>query len=59
MKLGSKMLEEYEAVRNAIKGASEYGLEIEVVVFALKYMKQDPKLTVEQAIKLGFEEWVK
>lgn len=59
MKLGNKMLEEYEAVRNVLKDASEYGLEIEVVIFALKYMKENPRLTVKEAIFLGYEEWIK
>jgi hypothetical protein len=59
MKLGNKMLEEFEAVKNAIKGASEYGLEVEVIVFALKYMKENPRLTVKEAISLGYEDWVK
>ena len=53
------MLEEFEAVKNAIKGASEYGLEVEVIVFALKYMKENPRLTVKEAISLGYEDWVK
>lgn len=59
MRLGNKMLDEFDAVKNALKGASEYGLEVEVVVFALKYMKENPRLRVEEAIGLGFDEWVK
>ena len=59
MRLGNRMLDEFDAVKNALKDASEYGLEVEVVVFALKYMKENPRLTIEEAIGLGFDEWVK
>lgn len=52
-------LEELKIVGNAIKHASGYGLEAEVVTFALKYMKEDPQLSIVEAIKYAYEEWVK
>ena len=54
-----KSLDEFEAIQNALKGASEFNLEVEVVWYALKYMKENPRLTIEEAINLGFKEWVK
>lgn len=39
--------------------AQEYGLEIEVIYYALKAMKENPELTPAQAFYLGVSEWVK
>jgi len=54
-----KSLNEFEAIQNALKGAAEFNLEVEVVWYALKYMKENPLLTIEEAIDKGFNEWVK
>lgn len=54
-----KSLNEFEAIQSALKGASEFNLEVEVVWYALKAMKENPLLTIEEAIAVGFEEWVK
>lgn len=54
-----KSLDEFEAIQTALKGASEFNLEVEVVWYALKAMKENPRLSIEEAIKIGFEEWVK
>ena len=59
IKVMGKSLDEFEAIQNALKGASEFNLEVEVVWYALKYMKENPRLTIEEAINLGFKEWVK
>jgi hypothetical protein len=48
-----------EAINNALNGAAEYGLEVEVVYWALKAMKENPSLRIEEAIEIGFWEWVK
>ena len=39
--------------------ANGAGLLWEVVYFALWHMKRDPDLTEEDALELGFQEWVK
>lgn len=52
-------LEEFKVAKNAIKNASEYGLEAEVLVYALKYMKENPNLSIVEAVIAGYEEWVK
>ena len=46
-------------VDHLLKLAEVHNLEAEVVVFALKSMKEDPLLSIEEAIALGYEEWVK
>jgi hypothetical protein len=52
-------IKELSYVDHLLKLAETHNLEAEVVVFALKSMKEDPLLSIEEAISLGFEEWVK
>jgi len=52
-------LEELKIIGNAIKNASGYGLEAEVVTFALKSIKENPQLSIVEAIVMGYEEWIK
>jgi len=54
-----KSLSEFEAIQNALKGAAEFDLQIEVVWYALKAMKENSLLTIEEAITIGYEEWIK
>lgn len=54
-----KLLSEYEAVDTAIKSADEYGMQLEVIIWALRAMKENPLLTIEEAIQIGHDEWVK
>lgn len=49
----------YELANDVAKEALNYGLLAEVIVFSLKYMKEDPSLTIEQAILAGYDDWVK
>lgn len=39
--------------------ANALNLEAEVVTFALKYMKENPSLTIEEAMGMSYEEWIK
>ena len=55
----SKSLDEFEAIQMALKGAAEFNLEVEVVWYALKYMKENSRLSIEEAINKSFDEWVK
>ena len=52
-------IKELSYVDHLLKLAEGYNLEAEVVVFALKVMKENPSLTIEQAMDIGYEEWVK
>jgi hypothetical protein len=50
---------ELDIVDVFIKDATKYGLVSEVVLFALKYMQQNPRSTVEEAMNHGYWEWCK
>jgi len=49
----------FDSVEQLLEVASEEGLLTEVVVFALRAMKENPELAVEDAMADGFYEWVK
>lgn len=49
----------YMSIMDSLDAAKEEGLEIEVVYTALKSMKQNPQLSISEAIQLGMKEWVK
>ena len=48
-----------EVVDIVIKDAMDFGMEIEVVTWALKLMKNNPKMDISDAIITSYEEWVK
>jgi hypothetical protein len=48
-----------DAVATVLEHSCEEGLEVEVVTWALRYMKNDPTLTLSEAITMGYYEWVK
>lgn len=48
-----------ETIHLYLKDAAQYGLQAEVVYFALKYMKQNPDKNVDDAIAYGYYEWCK
>ena len=52
-------MKELEIVDRYLTEAEEYGLQVEFVTFALKYMKEDPGLTIEEACQRAYEDWVK
>jgi hypothetical protein len=49
---------EFDIVNVFIRDADKYGLVSEVVLFALKYMKNNPDKTIEDAMNYGYDEWV-
>lgn len=51
--------DDWAIVFNALQEAKVEGLETEVVVFALQYLKDNPKGTIRQAIQHGLDEWIK
>jgi len=53
------MDEQLEYVNEVLSQANEWGVQAEVVLYALKYMKDTPSLSVEDAITFGIEEWTK
>ena len=57
--ISDNVIEELDQVNTLLKMAQRYGLEAECVVFALRYMQENPALTIVQAMTYGFDEWVK
>jgi hypothetical protein len=53
------MTPDLEVISNQLKQAKLYGLENEVVMSALKAMKYDSSLTIQEAIYIGYFEWIK
>jgi len=53
-----ELLSEMMLAHNALEEASHYNLESELFVWALRYMKENPDKTIEQAIKYSMDEWV-
>jgi hypothetical protein len=46
-------------VKYTLEEAKECHMETEIVVWALKYMKDDPTLTIKQAMAYSFNDWIK
>ena len=51
--------EQMEAIDQMLDPVIESGLEVEVIYWALKYMKKNPEATPAEAFALGIAEWVK
>ena len=47
-----------DIVEHVLRDARDLKVETEVVTWALKRMKENPKLDISDAIQLGYEEWV-
>jgi hypothetical protein len=50
---------EISKVAEILDIAADYGLELEVIYFALVAMKENPTLSPSDAIEISFNEWVK
>lgn len=48
-----------EDVREQLIYIRHFDVEVEVITSALMFMKQNPKLTVSEALVEGFHEWIK
>jgi len=51
--------EQMDAIANLLDIAEESDMEIEVIYYALVYMKSNPSVTPYEAFQLGFLEWMK
>ena len=51
--------EDINAVHFYLREADAHDLQPEVVAYALKFMKEDPNLSIQSAIALGASEWIK
>lgn len=52
-----KQTELYSIISGALKDATEYGLQIEVVHSALKIMKDHPEVEIDAVINAAMVEW--
>ena len=52
-------IKELSYVDHLLKLAEYHNLEAEIVVSALRAMKEDSLLSIEEAMALGYEEWIK
>jgi hypothetical protein len=46
-------------ISQLLEGANEYGLEAEVITWALKSMQEDPSQQPYEAFAAGYNEWIK
>lgn len=46
-----------DIVEHVLRDARDLKVETEVVTWALKRMKENPKLNISDAIQMGYEEW--
>lgn len=53
------ILEELNVAESILKIAAKDGLEPEIFVFAIKAMKENPNLSIIEAMYEGFDEWIK
>lgn len=51
--------EDLEVISWYITEADHYGLVPEVVLFSLNYIKQNPEVSIIDAINYGYNEWIK
>ena len=53
------LVSDMDTIAMVLEQSSEENLAVEVVTWALRYMKENPSLTISEAITMGFYEWVK
>lgn len=54
-----QVLQDLKDIRYILDYAAEWSLDTEVVWSALKAMKENPSLTIGEAINIGASEWIK
>ena len=55
----SFILEEMDTVSMALTNAQHLNIEVEVITYALQNMKDNPNLTIGEAITMAYFEWAK
>jgi len=53
------MIDDLQLVQSLLDEASLYGLQAESIYWALKAMKENPTLTVVEAMEIGYSEYIK
>lgn len=54
-----QVLKELKSIRYILDYAADWSLDTEVVWSALNAIKENPSLTIEEAINIGASEWIK
>jgi len=57
--IDSFILEEMDTVSMALTNATHLNLEVEIVTYAIQNMKDNPNLTIGEAITMAYFEWAK
>lgn len=55
----SSLVSDMDSIATVLERAHKQHVEVEVVTWALRYMKNDPTLTISEAITMGYYEWVR
>ena len=55
--MSAPVSEDYDYVRKCLEDATEYGLQADVVTWAIYWMKLNPELTIQQAMEAGMGEF--
>lgn len=55
----TELVRDMDIVSRCIQEANTYGLATEVVTWAMKYIKENPKMSIGRAMLMGLNEWVK
>lgn len=50
---------EWNIIQSLLQDSVDNGLETEVVMFALQYMKNHPDEPITSAMAYGYDEWIK
>ena len=51
--------QDMQSVEFYLHEAREHGLDVEIVAYALKYIKQDSTIGIVEALSLASAEWIK
>jgi hypothetical protein len=57
--LGDEPSNELKYIENVLKWSQEYNMVPEVIWSALQAMKQDPSISIQEAMYHGYNEWIK
>lgn len=51
--------QQMDVIDSQLDKAIEFGMEVEVIYFALEYMKENPSVSPAEAFVMGVTEWIK
>jgi hypothetical protein len=57
--IDGNIIEDTAIVNELLLSAGDYGMQSEVVTWALYNMKRNPNLSITDAMQLGYSEWIK